>query len=257
MSLVLEPPIWYARDEMYVSNVKETDLFVVSDPIDLSIKGHTVATTPDINDELKTALAELISTGTSSWFSAPVKAASILKRLKFEFIPFDHEAESKWVKIQWVPKHLQIKSKGVFTILFIVSGFLDSNPRIPSSFLGSMTPRATTPTEEIENVAPVSAVATATAVAQTQNTVMYPTEPDGLELVTNLALSDSQGDSIELRSARQMSEKQRLRQAKLRSAIARLKVEELRENYLRRYGDADYSEDEGSSDESLDSEDLP
>jgi hypothetical protein len=251
MSLVLEPPIWYSKDEMYVSNVKETDLFVISDPVDLSVKGSVVATTPDINDELKNKFAAVICTGTEEWFTTPVKAASILKRLKFEFIPFEHEIESKWVKIQWAPKHLQIKSKGNFVVLFTVNGFLNSNPRIPSSFLGSMTPRATTPTEEVEDAA---APAPTPAL---QNTVVYPTEPDGIELVTNLAISEAQGDSIELRSAKQMSEKQRLRQAKLRSAIARLKVEELRENYLRRYGDEDYSEDENSSDESVDSEDLP
>jgi hypothetical protein len=232
---------------MYVSTVKESDLFVVSDPVDLSVKGSVAATTPDINDELKNKFATLICSGTAAWFTAPVKAASILRRLKFEFIPLEYAAESKWVKIQWAPKHLQIKSKGNFVVLFTVNGFLDSNPRIPSSFLGSMTPRATTPTEEEAAEAP----------APVQNTVVYPTEPDGIELVTNLAISEAQGDSIELRSAKQMSEKQRLRQAKLRSAIARLKVEELRENYLRRYGDEDYSEDENSSDESVDSEDLP
>jgi hypothetical protein len=120
-------------------------------------------------------------------------------------------------------------------LLFTVQSFVESNPRIPISFLESTTPRATTPEEAplVRNI-----------VIQPGSTQLA----NDLIESTDIPLSESHASlEIEMDDKRS-SERQRLRRAKLRSAIARLKVEELKERYLREYGDV--QEDSEDSDDS-------
>jgi hypothetical protein len=261
MKIVLEPPVWYSKDGLYVANVKETDAVIMSEPMDLSTKGTLVA--PKVDPIVhKSLIAKTLLEQTYSWFSTPIEQSSFEKRLTFEFIPLEYTPESRWVQVKWIPKHLQIHSKGRFVCTFIVDSFVDTVPRIPKEFLGSMTPRAWSPIEEKETplrnqvTVPVAAAA-ASAPDQVRKILIQPgSMGSDLEDMNDMPLVESGMASIELRSEHQSHEKQKLRQAKLRAAIARLKVEEMRERYLRKYGDTErFDEYDESDDGSLESDD--
>lgn len=234
MKLLLEGPVFYSKDSMYVANVKESDFTIVTDPVDISKPAQVLAPVAEKIEVSRDVLVNTIQPQIVSWFTTAISIEKLRKNLKFEFAPFDYTPESRWVSIRWVPKHFKIQSKG-FVLLFTVQSFVESNPRIPISFLESTTPRATTPEE-----APL-----------VRNIVIQPGSTQANDLIesTDIPLSESHASmEIEMDDKRS-GERQRLRRAKLRSAIARLKVEELKERYLREYGDVqDDSEDSDDSD---------
>jgi len=234
MKLSLEGPVFYSKDSMYVANVKESDFTIVTDPVDISKPAQVLAPAAEKIEVSRDVLVNTIQPQIVSWFTTAISLEKLRKNLKFEFAPFDYTPESRWVSVRWVPKHFKIQSKG-FVLLFTVQSFVESNPRIPISFLESTTPRATTPEE-----APL-----------VRNIVIQPGSTQANDLIesTDIPLSESHASlEIEMDDKRS-GERQRLRRAKLRSAIARLKVEELKERYLREYGDVqDDSEDSDDSD---------
>jgi len=234
MKLLLEGPVFYSKDSMYVANVKESDFTIVTDPVDISKPAQVLAPVAEKIEVSRDVLVNTIQPQIVSWFTTAISIEKLRKNLKFEFAPFDYTPESRWVSVRWVPKHFKIQSKG-FVLLFTVQSFVESNPRIPISFLESTTPRATTPEE-----APL-----------VRNIVIQPGSTQANDLIesTDIPLSESHASmEIEMDDKRS-GERQRLRRAKLRSAIARLKVEELKERYLREYGDVqDDSEDSDDSD---------
>jgi hypothetical protein len=184
-------------------------------------------------------MIEIIQPQILTWFTTPITLDKLRKNLKFEFAPFEYTPESRWVSVRWVPKHFKIQTKG-FVLLFSVQSFVESNPRIPLSFLESTTPRASTPED-----APL-----------VRNIVVRPGAiqiPSDLIESTDIPLSESHASMEIEMDDKKSTERQRLRQAKLRAAIARLKVEEMRERYIREYGDVD-DENEDSDDSSLESE---
>ena len=238
MKLLLDVPVFYSKDSMYVANVKESDFTIITDPVDISKPAQVLAPATEKVEAFRDVVVNTLQPQIVSWFTTAITADKLRKNLKFEFAPFDYTPESRWVSVRWVPKHFKIQSKG-FVLLFTVQSFVESNPRIPISFLESTTPRATTPEE-----APL-----------VRNIVIQPgsTQVNDLIESTDIPLSESHASlEIEMDDKRS-TERQRLRRAKLRSAIARLKVEELKERYVREYGDVE-EDTEDSDDSDLESE---
>jgi hypothetical protein len=239
MKLLLDSPVFFSKDSIYVSNVKETDVVLLTDGIDLSKTGQVLTPTDEQIESTRVTMIEIIQPQILTWFTTPITVDKLRKNLKFEFAPFEYTPESRWVSVRWVPKHFKIQTKG-FVLLFSVQSFVESNPRIPLSFLESTTPRATTPED-----APL-----------VRNIVVRPGAiqiPSDLIESTDIPLSESHASMEIEMDDKKSTERQRLRQAKLRAAIARLKVEEMRERYIREYGDVD-DENEDSDDSSLESE---
>jgi hypothetical protein len=237
MKLELDIPTWYSQEAMYSSPVKTTDFVLETDCIDFSNEGVDIKPSEEITLETRKQLIPILVEQTKNWFTTPLTAEQIEKRLVLEFPPFSHKAEQRWLKIVWKPYHFQVQRKG-FRLIFKIHTFNECSPRIPLTFLEAMTPRATTPTEPLTR-------------EEVRNIVLQPgAGPTDLEQVDDIPLSENQG-SFEIRDER-AREKHRLRQAKLRAAIARLKVEEMRERYLRHYGGEEYL-DESSDSESEDS----
>lgn len=239
MKLLLDSPVFFSKDSIYVSNVKETDVVLLTDGIDLSKTGQVLTPTAEQVESTRVTMIEILQPQILTWFTTPITLDKLRKNLKFEFAPFEYTPESRWVSVRWVPKHFKIQTKG-FVLLFSVQSFVESNPRIPLSFLESTTPRATTPED-----APL-----------VRNIVVRPGAiqiPSDLIESTDIPLSESHASMEIEMDDKKSTERQRLRQAKLRAAIARLKVEEMRERYIREYGDVD-DENEDSDDSSLESE---
>jgi len=239
MKLLLDSPIFFSKDSIYVSNVKETDVVLLTEGVDLSKTGQVLSPTAEQIESTRITMIEIIQPQILTWFTTPITLDKLRKNLKFEFAPFEYTPESRWVSVRWVPKHFKIQTKG-FVLLFSVQSFVESNPRIPLSFLESTTPRATTPED-----APL-----------VRNIVVRPGAiqiPSDLIESTDIPLSESHASMEIEMDDKKSTERQRLRQAKLRAAIARLKVEEMRERYIREYGDVD-DENEDSDDSSLESE---
>jgi hypothetical protein len=239
MKLLLDSPVFFSKDSIYVSNVKETDVVLLTEGVDLSKTGQVLTPTAEQVESTRVTMIEIIQPQILTWFTTPITLDKLRKNLKFEFAPFEYTPESRWVSVRWVPKHFKIQTKG-FVLLFSVQSFVESNPRIPLSFLESTTPRATTPED-----APLI-----------RNIVVRPGAiqiPSDLIESTDIPLSESHASMEIEMDDKKSTERQRLRQAKLRAAIARLKVEEMRERYIREYGDVD-DENEDSDDSSLESE---
>jgi len=239
MKLLLDSPVFFSKDSIYVSNVKETDVVLLTEGVDLSKTGQVLTPTAEQVESTRVTMIEIIQPQILTWFTTPITLDKLRKNLKFEFAPFEYTPESRWVSVRWVPKHFKIQTKG-FVLLFSVQSFVESNPRIPLSFLESTTPRATTPED-----APLI-----------RNIVVRPGAiqiPSDLIESTDIPLSESHASMEIEMDDKKSTERQRLRQAKLRAAIARLKVEEMRERYIREYGDID-DENEESDDSSLESE---
>jgi rRNA maturation endonuclease Nob1 len=202
---------------MYSAIVKTTDITLDSEIIDLSKDGQNILPPPEVTEEVRKNAAKILTDLLLNWFTTPLTAEQIEKRLKIEFQPFQYQLENKWVNVRWVPKYFQVQKKGFF-LLFQVQSFIEASPRIPMSFLEATTPRATTPTEE--------------KMPQMRNILIQPSV--ALDLAEMIPYAEHQS-SLELRDEH-TRDRQRLRQARLKAAIARLKVEEMKERYLRHYG---------------------
>jgi hypothetical protein len=247
MKFDLEAPTWYSRESMYASQVKSTDLTLTGPCVNFGNAGNNLAPSADDVNAIKEVIINALIRETGSWFSTPLNFQQVLKRFSCEFPKFEYAATEKWGQAIWVPHYFQVKKSG-FVLLFKVQSVVACNPRIPITFFESMTPRATTPTEEATR-------------EEVRNIVLHPgAGPSDLEQIDDIPLSEGQA-SFEIRDEK-TRELHKLRQAKLRAAIARLKVEEMRERYLRHYGDeyggdSSDSEEEDSSIQSEFSEPVP
>lgn len=235
MKLTFSAPVWYSNDKKYVAEVKDTDIILDSEPVDLSKECITKPpATADVETFVKDILP-IIHEQTGSWFTSPLTLEKLQKKLRCDFQDIQIKHDQRYVIFKWVPKYFTIESNA-FKLTFTISSMNDYYPRIPTNFLDPDTPRATTPANEVEN-------------ANVRNIVIHPdTQP---EFMDDIPFSEHPS-TLELRDEKSR-ERQRLRQAKLRSAIARLKVEQLRERYLRHYG-GEVSEEEYEDDSSFDSE---
>jgi hypothetical protein len=134
MKLLLDSPIFFSKDSIYVSNVKETDVVLLTEGVDLSKTGQVLSPTAEQIESTRVTMIEIIQPQILTWFTTPITLDKLRKNLKFEFAPFEYTPESRWVSVRWVPKHFKIQTKG-FVLLFSVQSFVESNPRIPLSFL--------------------------------------------------------------------------------------------------------------------------
>ena len=237
MKLEVDTPIWYSKDSMYVSAIKTSDMELYSEPCDISKEKQDIQPKTVVQSTLA-EVAKLLHGQVITWFTTPLTVEQIEKRLHFKYTPFDYKAESKWVKFKWVPKYLQVQSKG-FYLVWSVDSYVEANPRIPLAFLESVTPRATTPTDEPK--------------AQIRNIVFHPGAGPDMEQIDDIPMSD-QTSSFEINDGRSR-EKHKLRQAKLRVAIARLRLEEMKERYLHHYGTEEgWESSESEEDDSVEDE---
>jgi hypothetical protein len=237
MKIELDVPTWYSREAIYASQVKSTDLVMEGACTDISKQNFDLSPSKSTLDEVKSSIADVLSKETKTWFTTSLTAEQVEKRLAFEFQNLNSDTQDRWIKVTWAPSYLQVLKKG-FILLFKIVTITPCNPRIPLTFFESMTPRATTPTEDLRE--------------EVRNIVLQPgAGPQDLEQIDDIPLSENLA-SFEIRDEK-AREKQRLRQAKLRAAIARLKVEEMRERYLRKYTD-DYLEESSDSEEETSSQ---
>jgi hypothetical protein len=238
MKLILNVPTWYSNDKMYVATVKETDISLLSEPVDLAEDNHSK---PPLDDIINAFIIEIIPSiyeQVKPWFTTNLTIEKLQKKLKCEFKDLPVKNDSKWVSFVWAPKYFTVESS-VFKIVFNVISMNDCNPRIPLTFLAPDTPRATSPVDSMDD-----------NTENIRNVVIHPSDQqyETMDMIpfsehpTTLELKDEKG-----------REKQRLRQAKLRAAIARLKVEEMKKRYLRQYG-GNISEEDYDDDSSFDSE---
>lgn len=239
MNLILNVPTWYSNDKMYVANVKETSISLLSEPVNLTEDTHSK---PPLDDIVNAFIIEIIPTiyeQIKPWFTTPLTIEKMHKKLKCEFKDLSVKNDTKWVSFVWAPKYFTVEST-VFKLVFTVIAMNDCNPRIPLTFLAPDTPRASSPVDSLDDT-----------TENIRNVVIHPSDQqyEGMDMIpfsehpTTLELKDEKG-----------REKQRLRQATLRAAIARLKVEEMKRRYLRHYGGV-VSEEDYDDDSSFDSED--
>lgn len=243
MKIELDTPTWYSKESMYSALVKNTDITLDSEPVDLSKENQNINPSLSSSELIRVEAAKVLTPLLTDWFTTPLTYEQIEKRLKIEFQPFHYKPEQKWVKMRWIPKYFQVQKKGFF-LLFQVSSFVDASPRIPLAFLDEemTTPKANTSTEDNKKTMPAN--------RQVRNIVIQAdTVPTNEDLVEMIPFSEHQ-NSLELRDEH-TRDRHRLRQAQLKAAIARLKVEEMKERYLRQYGEyvQDSSESEEDSEE--------
>lgn len=237
MKLDLDTPVWYSKDSMYVSTIKDSDIVLLSEAIDMTKENQDIQP-KDTEQSLLSEIATVIHPQINPWFSTKLTKEQVEKRIHLKFSAFNYKPESKWVKFKWVPKYLQVQSKG-FYILFSVDSYVESNPRIPLAFLESVTPRATSPTDVPKG--------------QIRNIVLHPGAGPDIEQIDDIPMSE-QTSSFEINDGRS-KEKHKLRQAKLRVAIARLRLEEMKERYLHHYGAEEvWESSESEEDDSVEDE---
>lgn len=224
MKIVLDTPVWYSSDKLYISNVVETDITLISEPSDITNAKHSEPPSSTAQEQLLNEIAPLLFDQIKSWFSASLSLEKLRKKIVCEMKPLTISSEPRWVSFVWTPKHFSIDAK-TFKLMFEVVRMDESKPRIPFTFLD----------EESASPAPAQVAALPAAASGAPPSVL-----DEIPYSTE--------QPIVLRD-RPTQEKQTLQQAKLRAAIARLKVEELREKYIRTYGDDDEDEDEEDDDE--------
>lgn len=237
--LSLNVPTWYSNDKMYIADVKETNIMLQSEPVNLTEENHSKPPSEDIISSFMKDILPILHEQIKGWFTTPLTIEKIQKKLKCEFKGLTVKNDSKWVSFVWAPKYFSVEST-VFKIVFHVVSMNECNPRIPLTFLESDTPRAGSPVDSLEG-----------DMQNIRNVVIQPSE-QAYELMDMIPFSEHP-TTLELKDEKSR-ERQRLRQAKLRAAIARLKVEEMKERYLRHYGGGDVSEEDYDDDSSFDSE---
>lgn len=243
MKLLLDAPTWYSTDKKYVANVKETDITLVSEPVDLSQENTSLPPSEDIINTLTSSIIPLLHAEVTGWFTTPLTIDKLQKKLKYEFPTFDVKNESKWVTFTWAPKYVTIEPSS-FKLVFNVISTTKCNPRIPLTFLDSDTPKARSPVELLGDKNEDT--------GSVRNVIIHNTPPaiqvhEEFEGMGTIPYSEGGLTPLELRDNRGSPLKQKLRQAKLRSAIARLRMEEAKERYIRHYGgnisDEEYDDD--------------
>lgn len=213
MHLTFQPPIFFSDESFYVSDVKKTDIFFESEVINLSDSTLQIRPTEDVLNGIKEQLVETIILETRTWFAQKFTVQTFLKRFQFEFSNFSYDIVNRWVKIKWIPKALKIKSTS-FILVFVVDSVTDCNPRIPSTFLEPLTPKAQSPINELE--------------VQDLDTIPI------VSTYGSMALHIPNSEEIKSSSV----DKESYDRAMLKSAIARMKVAKLEVEYIKKYGPA-------------------
>jgi hypothetical protein len=170
------------------------------------------------------------------YFTNELVLEKVQKRLRQEVYRGDDlPIQSSWYDVSFRPVHLIVKP-AEFVLVWTPVEFRETQPVIPSEFLGSTTPRASTPTPEQS--------------LELRTIHVH----DSLIPVGDLPLSDlpplSFGDLPE--DPAREDHRRRVREAKLKVALAKLKAQRMEQKYYERYGE-ELSESVDSSDLSSES----
>ncbi len=201
---------------------------------------QSIFTLPASHDQLPQLVNSFIS-GTKKWFTVPLVAEKVLKRLRQEVLtPKEGSlpSSSGWYEFLFTATFFIIKPTEMI-LQWSVESWKESNPVIPSNFLESTTPRAASP-EQTPEVRTVQV-------------------HDSLIPVGDLPLSDlpplnfiGQTNYLEENPEKEES-KRRLREARLKLALAKLKADRMKQRYYEKYGeqpeDSEASESEFSESE--------
>jgi hypothetical protein len=189
-------------------------------------------------------LASLVNAfilGTKKWFTVPLVAEKVLKRLRHEVLlpkQGTTPSSSGWFDMTFSATFFIIKPTEM-VLQWDITEWKESNPVIPSDFLESTTPRPASPeqTPEVRNIQ----------------------VHDSLIPVGDLPLSDlpplnfsSEAHYLEENPEKEES-KRRLREANLKLALAKLKAERMKQRYFEKYGE-EPEDSENSESEFSDSE---
>jgi hypothetical protein len=227
-------PTWNAKDTSYTFKLLNHSYKVSASVYWEGLQ--TVPTLPATIDCLESLLKEFVQ-GSKKYFTNELIVEKIQKRLRHEVLSSeDIPTHPSWYTFAFRPVSLIVKPAGEFVLGWMANEFRESPPLISSEFLGSTTPRATTPTPE-----------------QTQDVRTIHVH-DSLIPVGDLPLSDlpplSFGDPPE--DPAREDHRRRVREAKLKVALAKLKAQRMEQKYYERYGE-DLSESDDSSDLSSES----
>jgi hypothetical protein len=168
----------------------------------------------------------------AKWFSSRPREASILRRLRNQWIVPSNKQKSD---VEWVIPHWQLDcieiTKETINLLWQLVDLEQTTPKIPSGFFAPSRPASPSQGEK-ETVRQIT---------------VHPAEKSDLEVVFDIPYSstaeEAQEEEIKLRQA--------IREARLRFAIAKLKKDRLLEKYFNEYGEIpeDPDFDSGSSEE--------
>jgi hypothetical protein len=233
-------PIWDTRNSVYKVSITSS-LTAASAPQYIDISGWTSLSeleipdteTKEFKDLLKTIVTALLEKDRqASWFSTRLKETTVLRKLVHTWkATADTPPPHEWSVLHWKPVSLKIGKDG-FTLLWEVSSYSQSTPRISSRFLpavsGPPSPRPESPT------APVIPTTTRQITIQAEEAV-YDDIPFSNEHTAEVF-------------EEQVRDKQSLQEARLRLALAKLKAQRLSENYYKKYGEL-YEEEETDSEE--------
>lgn len=227
-------PTWNAKDTSYTFKLLN-HAYKVS--VSVYWEGHQTELSLPANIACVEPLLKDFVQSSKKYFTNELILEKVQKRLRHELQTIeDLPVHSGWYTVTFRPVHLVVKPAGEFVLGWTANEFCETAPVIPSDFLGTTTPRATTPTPE---------------QAHEIRTIHV---HDSLIPVGDLPLSDlpplSFGDTPE--DPARGDHRRRVREAKLKVALARLKAQRMEQKYYERYGE-DLSESEDSSDLSSES----
>ena len=69
MKLLLDGPVFYSKDSMYVANVKESDFTIVTDPVDISKTGQVLAPATEKVEAFRDTVVNTLQPQIISWFT--------------------------------------------------------------------------------------------------------------------------------------------------------------------------------------------
>jgi hypothetical protein len=171
----------------------------------------------------------------AKWFSSRPREASILRRLRNQWITSSNSLLKSGV--EWVIPHWQLDcieiTKETINLLWQLVELKETTPKIPSGFFAPSRPASPSPSTQEETVRQIT---------------VHPAEKSDLEVVFDIPYSstaeEDQEQEIKLRQA--------IREARLRFAIAKMKKDRLLEKYFNEYGeipeDPDFDSDSSEED---------
>jgi hypothetical protein len=219
-------PLWNPNPSISAYTIAiTTDSYLVSSPTPMT--PNDFAELPDIsgasmNNIVTLFVDSLIKKDSEvKWFSNPLKASSIVKKLTHSFKHSEeHIVEAGWYLSQWRITHLLISAKG-FVLHWGFLKYEETKPQISSRFLPAMS-RPESPVAELRQI------------------TIQPTE------LSEFDVPFSSNNTAEF--ANQIRDKRDIEETRLRLALLRIKEQRLSENYFTKYGE-EYEDEEDEEDD--------
>lgn len=237
-------PIWSSQTQTYTFTINTTTS-VTNTTVFNYLTNSTVQ--PPLPDDLtptgRSILTEFIGK-TKRYFTTPLVIESVMKRLRHELYPGQYPPTEGNFNYRLSPRSLKVQ-RDSFTLVWVVIDWIPDET-IPEGFIGTMTPRAQSPEQEIRQI----------QIQETLPTYGGTSEMN-LEQINDLPLSDLPPLSFEMDTelpTRRETEKQRIREARLKVALAKLKAQRMVQKFYTKYGET--LEDDSDSELSLDSDET-